>query len=110
MMLKMASPWIVTLFWPYREVFHDPPQPLKAGITASTGSAFLGIWLFCRGYLDPAACYGTQERSTECAVPFWRPRGTLVHMFCFVCFQQAALSSDKALGFTTRSLHQCRKA
>ena len=62
--------------WPYREVFHDCPQPLKAGITASTGSEFLGMWLFCHGYSHPAACYGTCERSTECAVPLWRPRGS----------------------------------
>ena len=32
-----------TACWPYREVFHDSPQPLKAGIIASTSSEFLGI-------------------------------------------------------------------
>ena len=30
---------------PYREVFHDSPQPLKAGIIASTSSEFLDMWL-----------------------------------------------------------------
>ena len=89
--------------WPYREVFHDSPQPLKAGIIASTSSEFLGIWLFCRRCLHPAACYCTRERSTKCAVPLWRSHGSqlccgLPSVAHALCMGQGYLSLRGATG------------